>query len=416
MFEMQNLLPLFIFMFFAVLLIKSALLFLNISHLKKHRTSVPKKFINTISAQEHYKAQDYTISKNKFSLFSIFCHSAITLFWIFGGGINLINDLTLSLSQNLIMQGVIFFVFFGLVNTVIDIFFNLYNTFVIEQKYGFNNTTKIIFVKDLVKQLLLSSLIGGIFLYLLLFILYSLGENWWAFAWAFMSLFQFILIWAYPKFISPLFNKFHKLEDEGLSDKIKDLCLKCGINFKDYFVMDASMRSSHGNAYFTGFGKNKRIVFFDTLLKSLTPDEVIAVLAHELGHFKKKHIYKSIFISLCASFIGFALLGYFYNHSEFLILFGQSHINAHTSILVLLLIAPYFTYFLTPIMTKISRNHEFEADEFAAVNSDARLLISALVKMYKDNSSSLTPHPLYSAFYYSHPPANERVEFLESFS
>jgi STE24 endopeptidase len=228
--------------------------------------------------------------------------------------------------------------------------------------------------------------------------------------------FQFIMIWAYPKFIAPLFNKFSKLDDEDLTQEIDKLSKRCDINFKDYFVMNASLRSSHGNAYFTGFGKNKRIVFFDTLLKSLNVDEVVSVLAHELGHLKKKHIIKSIIMSSAFLFIGLFILGQLYNSPKLFEAFSLSTNEAYMALLLFVLIAPYYTFLLTPLMSWLSRKNEFEADEFAATHASAKKLITALLKMYKDNSSSLTPHPTYSKFYYSHPPAKERIDFLKKFS
>jgi STE24 endopeptidase len=223
------------------------------------------------------------------------------------------------------------------------------------------------------------------------------------------------MIWAYPKFIAPLFNKFSKLDDNNLIEEVGKLGERCKINFKDYYVMNASIRSSHGNAYFTGFGKNKRIVFFDTLLSSLKHEDGVSVLAHELGHFKKKHIMKSIIMSSVFLFLGLFVIGQLYANPEFFKAFGFTTKEPYIALLLFVLISPYYTFLFTPVSSWLSRKNEFEADEFAATHASAKELISALLKMYKDNSSTLTPHPVYSKFYFSHPPAKERIDFLSTF-
>lgn len=406
----------FLFFFALTILVKVALLILNMQYVQSNFNEVPAEFQEVIKIEDHQKAQNYTVSKNKMSIFGIILHGAILMLWLSTGILEALNSWTSQFSTSPVTQGVIFIFIFSLINSVISIPESLYSTFVLEEKYGFNKTTPKIFIIDLLKQFFVSILIGVPFLYLVLFLLYSLGQFWWFYTWAAIIAFQFVIIWAYPKFIAPLFNKFTKLEDDDLKTAISSLSEKTDIKFQDYFVMNASIRSAHGNAYFTGFGNNKRIVFFDTLLKTLSTTEVIAVLAHELGHLKKKHIIKSIVIGSLFLLAGLFVLGQLYNQIEFFKAFQFNQIEPYIALLLFMLIVPYYTYFFTPINSWLSRKNEFEADEFAATNANPKDLISALLKMYKDNSSTLTPHPVYSKFYFSHPPAKERVEFLNKFS
>lgn len=406
----------FLFFFILTIIIKVTLLLLNIYHIKHNFGQVPTEFSEIISLEDHQKAQNYTVVKNKFSLVSIFFHGAILLVWLESGLLEGLYNTITQVSSSPVYQGVIYIFIFSLLNSILSLPESLYSTFVIEEKFGFNKTTKILFIKDLFKQFLISTIIGLPFLYFVIKILYELGNSWWLYTWFFILAFQFIIIWAYPKFIAPLFNKFSELEDKDLIKEVAELGERCELQFKDYFVMNASLRSSHGNAYFTGFGKNKRIVFFDTLLSSLAPDEVISVLAHELGHFKRKHILKSIIMSSIFLLIGLYILGQLSTSTEFFKAFGFQENEPYIALLLFSLIISYYTFLFTPISSWLSRKNEFEADEFAATHASAKKLITALLKMYKDNSSSLTPHPLYSKFYFSHPPAKERIEFLNKFS
>jgi STE24 endopeptidase len=406
---------LFVFFFILVSFIKILLLILNISHVRKHINKVPSKFQDIISLAEHKQAQNYTVAKNKFSIASIVFHAAVLYLWIFHGNLNALHEYSNAIGLTTLNTGVLFLIGFSLINSIIELPLSIYSTFVIEEKFGFNKTTPKLFIIDLVKQTILSMAIGIPLIYAVLFLLNFTGSYWWLYTWGFLITFQFIMIWAYPKFISPLFNKFYPLDDRSLIGDIVIILLSCQIEFKDYFVMNASIRSSHGNAYFTGFGKNKRIVFFDTLIKTLSQGQVISVLAHELGHFKKKHIVKSIFIGVISMFIGLGILGYIYDKPVFFEAFGLSNGSNQMALLLFMLVIPYFTYLLTPISSWSSRKNEYEADQFAAENASAKELIGALLQMYKDNSSTLTPHPIYSKFYFSHPPASERVAFLEKF-
>jgi len=405
----------FLIFFFSTIIVKITLLILNIKHVRLHYQQVPAQFQDIIKLDDHQKAQNYTIAKDKFSIFGTVLSGIVLLLWLETGLLNSLSQYIITLSQSATMQGVLLIFAFSVINSIVGLPESLYSTFVLEEKFGFNKMTPVIFIKDLIKNFAVSSIIGLPFVYLVLKILYTVGSSWWIYTWIFIITFQFLMIWAYPKFIAPLFNKFSKLEDEALIGEVTKLSKRCDINFTDYYIMNASIRSSHGNAYFTGFGKNKRIVFFDTLLSSLTTNEVVSVLAHELGHLKKKHIMKSIVISSLFLLLGLFVLGQLYTSPA---LFEAFHIQAYEgyiSLLLFVLIAPFYTYLLTPIFSWSSRKNEFEADEFAATHASAKELISALLKMYKDNSSTLTPHPVYSKFYFSHPPAKERVDFLNSF-
>jgi STE24 endopeptidase len=406
----------FLFFFTLTLVIKFVLLLMNIKHVKGNYSEVPPQFQEIITLEDHQKAQNYTITKNKFNLIGILFHGVILLLWLETGVLATLQSVIEPLSTSVVIQGVLYLIAFSLINSLISLPESLYSTFCIEEKYGFNKMTPKIFVIDLFKQFALSMIIGVPFIYLVLKILYSLGDLWWLYTWVFIIGFQFIIIWAYPKFIAPLFNKFSKLDDEELTAEVDKLSERCQINFKDYYIMNASIRSSHGNAYFTGFGKNKRIVFFDTLLKSLETNEVVAVLAHELGHLKRKHIMKSIIISSLFLLLGLYILGALYSNPALFQAFGLTGSEPYLALLLFVLISPYYTFLFTPLSSWMSRKNEFEADEFAATHASGKKLISALLKMYKDNSSTLTPHPVYSKFYFSHPPAKERIEFLKSFN
>lgn len=405
----------FYFFFALTITVKVTLILLNINFMKKHFDEVPKQFQDQISLEDHQKAQRYTTEKAYFSLFSLFVSSVVLLYWLTGGGLSLLSQYVEQFNLSPVLTGVFFIFAFSIINSIIDLPEKLYSTFKIEEKYGFNKTTPKLFIIDQLKGFVLGAVIGIPFLYAVLSILDFFGDSWWIWTFAFIMSFQLILVWAYPKFIAPIFNKFTPLENEELEKGINELAQKADINFEKYFVMNASMRSAHGNAYFTGFGKNKRVVFFDTLLNTLQNNEVLAVLAHELGHMKLKHIVKMIIMSAVSLFVGLFALSRLYDLPEFFEAFGVTEGNNYLALIIFTLIMPVYTYFLTPISSWFSRKHEFEADEFAAVNTNPKDLITALLKMYKDNSSSLTPHPVFSKFYYSHPPANERINFLEGF-
>ncbi|MBP9682296.1 MAG: M48 family metallopeptidase [Bacteriovorax sp.] len=388
----------------------------NLDHILKNRGMVPPKFASQISLEDHQKAADYSIHKIKVNQFFHLFDLIIFLIWTLGGGLEALNHVSLTYSRSEIEAGLIFFGLLGIISMLLSLPHSLYFTFVIEEKYGFNKTTWKTFITDRLKGLLLATFLGAPIAYALLWIMAKLGNNWWLYCFLFLSTIQLLLVFIYPTFIAPLFNTFSPLEEGEVKDKILNLLDRCGLKSSGLFVMDASKRSGHGNAYFTGLGKNKRIVFFDTLMTTLDPEEVEAVLAHELGHMKKKHILKGMVKGFAMSFIGFAILGQLKNNLIFFEGHGVHSPSNHMALVLFSMVMGVYTFFLTPISAYFSRKYEYEADEFASQNSKASKLISALVKMYKDNASSLTPDPLYSKFYFSHPPALERVSHLEKLS
>lgn len=396
-------------------LIESLLDKRNLDHIVKNRGAVPPKFASQISLQDHQKAADYSVEKIKikqyFHLFDLIVFLVFTL----GGGLEVLNRVSMSFGSSDISTGLLFFALLGVVTSLLSLPQTLYFTFVIEEKYGFNKTTLKTFITDMIKGTLLAIVIGGPIAYAVLWIMAKLGQNWWVYAFLFLSVIQLMLLFIYPAFIAPIFNKFSPLEEGEVKEKILKLLARCGFQSSGLFVMDASKRSGHGNAYFTGFGKHKRIVFFDTLLKSLEADEVEAVLAHELGHMKRHHILKGMIKGFVFSFLGFALLGYLKGDIDFYQGHGVQTPSNYMALTLFSMVAGVYTFFLTPLSAYFSRKYEYEADEFASQNAHAGKLITALVKMYKDNASSLTPDPIYSKFYFSHPPAAERVSYLEKF-
>lgn len=396
-------------------LIESLLDKRNLDNIVKNRNAVPIQFASQISLADHQKAADYSVEKIKvkqyFHLFDLIVFLVFTL----GGGLEALNRLSMGRGLSDIGTGLLFFGILGIVTSLLSLPQTLYFTFKIEEKYGFNKTTVKTFIVDMMKGALLAVLIGGPIAYAVLWIMEKLGSNWWIYAFLFLTTIQLILVFVYPRFIAPIFNKFTTLPEGDVKDKILNLLSRCGFQSSGLFVMDASKRSGHGNAYFTGFGKHKRIVFFDTLLNTLEAEEVEAVLAHELGHMKKKHILKGMIKSFVMSFLGFALLGYLKGNLDFFQGHGVQTPTNYMALTLFSMIAGVYTFFLTPVSAYFSRKYEYEADEFASQNANAHKLVSALVKMYKDNASTLTPDPIYSKFYFSHPPAAERVAYLEKF-
>lgn len=402
----------FLIALFVKSLIESFLDKRNMDHILKNRNEVPSKFKDQISLIDHQKAADYSVEKIKasqiFHLIDLVVFLALTLL----GGLELINQYAIGLSNSPLITGLIFFGILGLFTSIVSLPKSLYFTFIIEEKYGFNKMTWKTFLGDMLKAGLLTLALGTPIAYAILWIMEKLGANWWVYAFLFLTAIQLLLVFIYPTFIAPIFNKFSPLEDGAVKNKILDLLVRCGFKSSGLFVMDASKRSGHGNAYFTGFGKSKRIVFFDTLLASLDAEEVEAVLAHELGHMKKKHVLKGMVKGIIFSFIGFAVLGYLRSNPTFFNGHGVQTVTDYMALTIFSMVAGVYTFLLTPLSSYTSRKHEYEADQFASENAQAKKLISALIKMYKDNASSLTPDPLFSKFYFSHPPALERVEYL----
>lgn len=388
----------------------------QIRHVLSNRQQVPDEFADSISLQEHQKAADYTVAKTRFGTISQIIGVVILLGWTLGGGIDLLDQYWRGLELNNILTGVGVILSVMLISGIIELPLSAYQTFNIEQRFGFNKSTMSLFISDTLKQTILTLLIGAPILWVVLWLMQHMGNLWWFYVWAVWMGFSLFMLWAYPVFIAPLFNKFSPLDNKDLRERIEKLLQRCGFTSNGIFIMDGSKRSSHGNAYFTGLGKNKRIVFFDTLLNSLEPEETEAVLAHELGHFKHKHIQKRILSMAVMSLIGLGILGYLMQQEAFYTGLGVSQASQYTALILFMMVMPLFSIYLQPLFSWFSRKHEFEADSFAAAQSSASRLIQALVKLYKENASTLTPDPLYSAFHDSHPPAPVRIAQLSTSS
>ena len=408
----------FIFLF-AILLTALTQIWLanrHIQHICAHRNKVPDNFATQIDLDSHQKAADYTCAKTRTGFPDILLQTALLLAFTLGGGLNLLAEFWSGWFSDPLIHGIALIFSSFMLMSIVELPLSYYRTFVIEEMFGFNKMTPSMFFTDLIKQTVLALLLGLPLLFSILWLMEKMGENWWLYAWfAWIALNLFILA-VFPTWIAPLFNKFTPLEDTTLKSKIEQLMTKCGFKSSGLFVMDGSRRSSHGNAYFTGFGKTKRIVFFDTLLARLSATEIVAVLAHELGHFKHRHVLKRIISSFVISLIFLWILGYVMEQNWFYEGLGVSVSTVPSPAMALLLfflVMPVFTFLLSPISSLYSRKHEFEADAYAAKNSSADDLIHALVKLYQDNASTLTPDPIHSAFYDSHPPASIRVAHLK---
>jgi len=409
---MQTFTYLFLVFLFASILVQLYLSLRQKQHVAAHRAAVPAAFADKVTLAEHQKAADYTLAKGGFGRIEVVLGLVILLGWTLAGGLAWLDSVWRSLGWSDLYTGTAVIVSLLLISSVLDLPASLYRSFVLEQRFGFNKMTPLTFASDLLKSTALSLVIGVPFVMLILWLMGFAGAYWWLYAWAALTAFSLLMTWAYPKFIAPLFNKFNPLEEGEVATRIDALLTRAGFNSNGVFVMDGSRRSAHGNAYFTGFGKNKRIVFFDTLLKHLTPAQVEAVLAHELGHFKRKHIVKGMVLSMSMTLAGFAVLAWLMQQAWFYAAFGVQD-STYMALLLFLLVSPAFTFFIGPLMAWWSRKHEFEADAFAAEQSSSAELIAALVGLYKENASTLTPDPWYSAFYDSHPPAAIRIAHLQ---
>jgi STE24 endopeptidase len=398
------------------LLLKLYLSSRQIRHVSLHRDTVPRAFAATISLASHQKAADYTLTKARFGLLELAFGSALLLGWTLLGGLDTLNQALVGsalaqwgplATQMALVAG------FGLISGALDLPFTLYSTFRIEERFGFNKMSLQLWLADLLKSTLVGMVIGLPIVALILWLMNSAGPLWWLWAWAVWMGFNLLVLVLYPTVIAPIFNKFKPLEDDSLKARVTALMQRCGFAAKGLYVMDGSKRSAHANAYFTGFGAAKRVVFYDTLLKQLTPAEVDAVLAHELGHFKHKHIIQRIVMLFAMSLAGFALIGFLSQQLWFYTGLGvRPNLGAPNDALALLLFmlaVPLFSFFISPLMAQLSRQHEFQADAYAAMQTDGRDLASALLKLYQDNASTLTPDPVFVKFYYSHPPASERL-------
>ncbi|MEK7779596.1 MAG: M48 family metallopeptidase [Pseudomonadota bacterium] len=388
----------------------------HIRHVSQHRDRIPEKFSSQISLADHQKAADYTCAKTRMEYLNILLHAALLLYLTLGGGLNILNQFWSVQLDDTLIQGMVLIISVFLITAVAEIPLSYYRTFVIEEQFGFNKMTPAMFLGDLFKKASVGLLLGAPLLFGMLWSMEKMGEYWWVYAWIGWISFNLFVLAIFPTWIAPLFNKFTPLEDTTLKNRIEQLLNKCGFKTSGLFVMDGSRRSNHGNAYFTGFGKTKRIVFFDTLLSRLNPNEIEAVLAHELGHFKHNHVIKRIIFSFAMSLIFLWSLGYLMQQLWFYEGLGISVSSVPSTALALLLfflVMPVFTFLFHPLSSLYSRKHEFEADAYAAQNASAEDLIRALVKLYQDNAATLTPDPLHSAFYDSHPPAAIRVAHLQ---
>jgi STE24 endopeptidase len=407
---------LFIAFLIATLAVRCWLLSRHVRHVQRHRDAVPQQFAARIPLAAHQKAADYTVAKSRFSLVTMFFQAAVLLGFTLLGGLQWLSVTILNITGPGMTYQLALLAVFALVSGVLELPFDYYRQFVLEARFGFNKMTPGLFVSDLLKTVTLGAAIGFPLAWIILVLMEKAGNLWWFHAWLVWSGFQLLMLVLYPTVIAPMFNKFTPLADDSLRSRIESLMQRVGFASKGLFVMDGSKRSAHGNAYFSGFGAAKRIVFFDTLLSRLAPQEIEAVLAHELGHFKLRHIVKRIVMMFALSLAFLALLGYLKNQAWFYAGLGVDPIpgvpNDAMALLLFMLALPVFTFLFSPLTSISSRKHEFEADAFAAKYSNAQDLVSALVKLYEDNASTLTPDPLHSAFYDSHPPATVRINRL----
>ena len=385
----------------------------QIRHVAQHRGMVPAAFLGTITLDAHRKAADYTIVKARCGLLELAFAAAILLGWTLLGGLTALDRILQGWLGTGLWQQLALMAGFVLIGGLLELPWTLYQTFVIEQRFGFNRTSAALWLADLLKSTMLGLLVGLPIAALVLWVMGAAGAWWWLWAWCLWTGFNLLLLFLYPTFIAPIFNRFVPLDDPSLKARVNALMQRCGFAAKGLYVMDGSKRSAHANAYFTGFGKCKRVVFYDTLLSRLSGPEVDAVLAHELGHFKHKHILKRMVSMFAISLLGFALLGWLATQSWFYVGLGVAPAlggsNDALALLLFMLALPVFGYFVSPLLAQLSRRHEFEADAFAVAQTSGRDLSSALLKLYQDNASTLTPDPLYVRFYYSHPPASERM-------
>ena len=388
-------------------------------HVRAHREAVPDSFAGAIPLAAHQKAADYTVVKTRLAVADVGIGVALTLALTFGGVLQWLSDAWAgvappAISGHGIAHGVLLIVSVVVLLSLLELPLTLYRTFVVEARFGFNRITLALFAADLAKQTLLSAVLGIPLLMLVLWLMAQMGELWWIWVWLAWAVFNLLVLLIYPTFIAPLFNKFSPLADRALAERIESLLTRCGFRSSGLYVMDGSTRSSHGNAYFTGFGAAKRIVFFDTLLARLAPGEVEAVLAHELGHFKRHHVWKRIAVLFAASLALLWVLGRLISEPWFYAGLNVSTRSTATALLLFVLVTPVFTFFLQPLTSMHARKHEFEADAYAASHASASELVHALVKLYQDNASTLTPDPVHSAFYDSHPPAATRIARLRT--
>ena len=401
-------------LFFIMVLIHYILDRMNTNYLKKEHAPLPDLFKDFFIQEKVDKMKRYTIENNSFSQLTYFISKTFLIIVLFSGVLNLLDKYVLETTNNIIFSGILFFAIISLVNYLISVPFDLYHTFVIEKKFEFNTQTMKTWIFDQIKSILLSVVLGFVIMYVLFFIYLKMGRLWWFWGWLFVFGFGLTLSTLYPVLLAPLFNKFSALEDENFKKRIKEMFANININIKEIFVMDAKKRTKHSNAYFTGLGKTKRIVLFDTLLENHTQDEILAVLSHEAGHWKKKHVLKNIILSQISSIIGLYIAGRLLNWPYLYRTFGLENESFFVGFFLLTLIFSPVSYFLSPISVFISRFFEKQADKFSFdMMKSAEAMKMALIKLNRDNLSNLYPHPFYSAFYYSHPPIMERIRYLD---
>ena len=404
----------FLFSLFAGIFVQWFLVQKHINCVRSNRNNVPDAFNDKISLEAHQKAADYTEAKVKTGLFELVIGSILLLLWTLAGGLQFLDNWLRTFGMSEILTGTALILSVFAIMAILELPLSLFKIFKIEQSFGFNKMTPKIFFVDLLKNTIVGFLIGAPLLLFVLWIMENSGTYWWVYVWFTWLTFSLLMMWAYPAFIAPIFNKFRTLENDELKTRIENLLARNGFKSNGIFVMDGSTRSTHGNAYFTGLGANKRIVFFETLIDELSYDEIEAVLAHELGHFKCNHIRKRILLLATIFFIGLVVLGWLINQAWFYNGLGIDQMSTYIALLLFVMISPAFTFFMQPLFSFISRQHEFEADDFAAGQAQTENLITALVNLYRENANTLTPDPLYSAFHDSHPPAPIRIAHLKN--
>ena len=385
----------------------------NIQSMEKNKETIPERFIDVVTEEEYKKSINYNTERIRFSMFTATISVGVLLLFTTGGLLNFLTKIVQDTTQSNVLGIILLGLFIVLIDEIIGIPLAIYSTFTLEEKYGFNKTTAKTFVQDLIKNLIISVIFASTLYAVVISIIERLGDNWWIYAFVAVFLFQAIVFYLYPVLILPLFNKLEPITDEKFKEPIEKLLNKINFKAKGLFVMDGSLRSSHGNAFFTGFGNNKRIVFYDTLLETITPKEMESILGHELGHYKLGHIRRTLVSSIFFGFLGFYILGQVFMADQFFYGHGLDEVTLYSKFLLFYLVIGSYTFFTKPFTSYISRQREFAADDFSIEYTEVESMISGLLKLSKDNASNLTPDPLYSSYYYSHPPIAERVKSLE---
>ena len=385
----------------------------NIQSMEKNKETIPERFIGVVTEEEYKKSINYNTERIRFSMFTATISVGVLLLFTSGGLLNSLTKIVQDITQSNVLGIILLGLFIVLIDEIVGIPLAVYSTFTLEEKYGFNKTTAKTFIQDLIKNLIISVVFASTLYAVVISIIERLGDNWWIYAFVAVFLFQAIVFYLYPVLILPLLNKLEPITDEKFKEPIEKLLNKINFKAKGLFVMDGSLRSSHGNAFFTGFGNNKRIVFYDTLLETITPKEMESILGHELGHYKLGHIRRTLVSSIFFGFLGFYILGQVFMADQFFYGHGLDEVTLYSKFLLFYLVIGSYTFFTKPFTSYISRQREFAADDFSIEYTEVESMISGLLKLSKDNASNLTPDPLYSSYYYSHPPIAERVKSLE---